>query len=218
MRVGIIGGTFDPVHLGHLIIAEEARIRLGLVQVIFVPTGQPWLKAGRPLTEGTHRYNMLQLAVSSNPYFHAARNEIDRPGPTYTVDTLIELRSELGPATELYFILGRDALEQFHLWKDPDRLLELCNLVVVSRPSYPDGDLSSLIARYPQAIDKVVVLPVPLIQISGTEIRRRAADGTSFRYHVPEAVGQYILEHGLYRVPPGRLEPPHSRLVSMGGI
>ena len=218
MRIGIIGGTFDPIHLGHLIVAEEARVQLELAQVIFIPTGRPWLKAGQPLTEGTHRYNMLQLAVSSNPYFRAVRNEIDRPGPTYTVETLMELCAGLVPATELYFILGRDALAQFHLWKDPDMLLELCKLVVVSRPGYPDGDLLSLTSRYPQAIDQVIVLPVPLIQLSGTEIRRRAANGISFRYHVPEAVERYIMEHRLYRDALGGSEPPHSHLFSKEGI
>lgn len=175
MRVGIIGGTFDPIHLGHLIIAEEARIQLELEQVIFIPTGQPWLKAGRPLTPGQHRLKMVRLAIASNPYFRAASNEVDRPGPSYTVDTLVELREELGPAASLYFILGRDALEQFHQWKEPERLLELCNLVVVNRPGHPKDDFSTLLARYPQAADKVMALSAPLIDISGTEIRRRAA-------------------------------------------
>lgn len=210
MRVGIIGGTFDPIHLGHLIIAEEARIRLELHQVIFIPTGQPWLKGSQPLASGQHRLNMVRLAVANNPYFHVASNEIDRPGPTYTVDTLTELREELGPATSVYFILGRDTLQQFHRWKDPERLLQLCNLVVVGRPGYPDVDVVTLAARYPQAADKLIVLPVPLIGISGTDIRRRAARGISFRYHVPEAVERYILQHRLYQ-PTNLTSPPSSR-------
>jgi nicotinate-nucleotide adenylyltransferase len=199
MQVGIIGGTFDPIHLGHLIIAEEARTQLELEQAIFIPTGQPWLKAGRPLTQGQDRLNMVRLAIASNPYFRAGSHELDRPGPSYTVDTLAELREELGPSASLHFILGRDALEQFHQWKDPERLLGLCNLVVVNRPGYPNDDFSAFTHRYPQAAGKVTPLLAPLIDISATEIRRRAAAGISFRYHVPEAVEQYILQHQLYR-------------------
>jgi nicotinate-nucleotide adenylyltransferase len=201
MRVGILGGTFDPVHLGHLIIAEEARIQLDLGQVIFIPNGQPWLKAGQPLTAGKHRLHMVRLAVASNPYFRVATNEVDRPGPTYTVDTLMELRAQMGPETSLYFILGRDALGQFHRWKEPERLLELCYLALADRPGYGEVELEALMARYPQAAGKAIVLPVPVIDISGTDIRRRAAAGVSFRYLVPEAVEQYILQYRLYRSP-----------------
>jgi nicotinate-nucleotide adenylyltransferase len=199
MRVGILGGTFDPIHLGHLIVAEEARIQLGLDQVVFIPTGQPWLKAGRPLTSGQHRLVMVRLAVASNPHFRVGSNEVDRPGPTYTVDTLVELRRELGTAASLYFILGQDALAQFHRWKEPGKLLELCHLVVVQRPGYGDMDVATLVASYPQAANRVTVLPVPLVDISGTDIRRRVAAGVSFRYQVPEEVEQYILRHGLYQ-------------------
>ena len=124
MRIGILGGTFDPVHLGHLLIAEESRIGLQLDQVLFVPAGRPWLKEGQPLAEASHRVRMVELAIASNPHFRVRLNEVDRPGLTYTVDTLEELRSEVPDGAELYFILGLDAFESFHRWKEPDRILE----------------------------------------------------------------------------------------------
>ena len=199
MRVGILGGTFDPVHLGHLIIAEEARIRFDLERVLFVPTGQPWLKDGQPLVSGEHRFRMVELAVASNPCFRAARNEIDRPGPTYTVDTLEELRRELGEGHTFYFILGLDTLEQFHRWKDPERILEMCELALVSRPGYQNSNIvAELTLRYPEAGRKLTLVNVPRVEISGTDIRRRAVQGISFRYHVPEPVEQYIRENRLY--------------------
>ena len=198
MRTGILGGTFDPVHLGHLLIAEESRISLGLDQVLFVPAGRPWLKEGQPLTESCHRVQMVELAVSSNPHFRVIRNEVDRSGPSYTVDTLEELREEL-PAAELFFILGLDAFESFHRWKDPGRILELCRLVVVSRPGYSDEELDRLLATCGDQADRICVLPVHNVDFSATEIRRRASQGISFRYQVPEAVEAYISEQGLYR-------------------
>lgn len=198
MRIGILGGTFDPIHLGHLLIAEEARIGLQLDQVIFVPAGRPWLKEGQPLTDARHRVCMVELAIASNPHFQVRRNEVDRPGLTYTVDTLDELRSELPAGTELYFILGLDAFESFHRWKEPERILELCRLVVVSRPGYADEERGELLARYRHHGDRICLLPVHSVDFSATEIRRRATQGISFRYQVPEAVEAYILERGLY--------------------
>jgi len=199
MQVGILGGTFDPIHLGHLIVAEEARARLELDRVIFVPAGQPWLKAGQPLTPGQHRLRMVELAVASNPYFQVARNEVERSGLTYTIDTIAELQQELGADANLHFIMGMDALEQFHRWREPERLLELCQLVVVNRPGHQAVDVGNVMPRYPQASGRVTLLSVPRIEISSTEIRRRAAQGISFRYQVPEAVEQYILERRLYQ-------------------
>ena len=198
MRIGILGGTFDPIHLGHLLIAEESRISLGLDQMLFVPAGRPWLKEGQPLTDARHRVRMVELAIASNPHFQVCRNEVDRPGLTYTVDTLEELRSELPAGTELYFILGLDAFETFHRWKEPERILELCRLVVVSRPGYADEERDQLLARYRQHGDRICLLPVHSVDFSATEIRRRAAAGISFRYQVHEAVEAYILEQGLY--------------------
>ena len=199
MRIGILGGTFDPIHLGHLLIAEEARVGLQLGQVLFVPAGRPWLKEGQPLTEARHRVRMVELAIADNPHFQVRRDEVDRPGLTYTVDTLEELRSELPSSAELYFILGLDAFESFHRWKEPDRILELSRLVVVSRPGYSVEERDQLLARYHQQRDRICLLPVHSVDFSATEIRRRAADGISFRYQVPEAVEEYIVEEGLYR-------------------
>ena len=199
MRIGILGGTFDPVHLGHLLIAEESRISLQLDQVLFVPAGRPWLKAGQPLAEASHRVSMVELAIASNPHFHVRRNEVDRPGLTYTVDTLEELRSEVPDGAELYFILGLDAFESFDRWKEPDRILELCRLVVVSRPGYADEERDRLLARYREHGDRICLLPVHSVDFSATEIRRRAAQGISFRYQVPEAVEAYILQQALYQ-------------------
>ena len=199
MRVGILGGTFDPVHLGHLLIAEESRVSLGLEQVLFVPAGRPWLKEGQPLTEASHRVNMVELATASNPHFRVCRNEVDRPGLSYTVDTLRELYAEMGLRAELHFILGVDAFESFHRWKEPEAILDLCRLVVVSRPGYQVGQLDEALSRYKKYEDRITLLPVHNVDFSATEIRRRAAEGLSFRYQVPEPVEAYILEKGLYK-------------------
>ena len=198
MRIGILGGTFDPVHLGHLLIAEESRIKLGLDRVLFIPAGRPWLKEGQPLTESSHRVRMVELAIASNPHFQVRLNEVNRPGLTYTVDTLEELRGELPVETELFFILGLDAFENFHQWKEPDRILELCCLVVVSRPGYGGEERDELLARYREHGGRICLLPVHSVDFSASEIRRRAAAGISFRYQVPEAVEEYIGEYGLY--------------------
>ena len=198
MRIGILGGTFDPIHLGHLLIAEESRITLGLERVLFVPAGRPWLKEGQPLTDAAHRVRMVELATASNPHFQVRRNEVERPGPSYTVDTLGELRAELGPDAELYFILGLDALESFHRWKEPERVLDLCRLVLVSRPGYSEEEREQLLARYQGRRDRICLLAMHNVDFSATEIRRRAAAGVSFRYQVTAEVEAYIRECGLY--------------------
>jgi nicotinate-nucleotide adenylyltransferase len=199
MNVGILGGTFDPVHLGHLIVGEEARVRLGLDQVIFVPAGQPWLKAGQTVTPGDHRLRMVELAVASNPFFRVAANEVRREGPTYTVDTLRELKNQLGENAVLHFIVGMDSLEQFHRWKDPEQLLDLCRLVVVNRPGHQAVDVNTLVGRFPQAGASLRLLTVPRIEISSTDLRQRVAQGISIRYLVPQPVEAYIQDQGLYR-------------------
>jgi nicotinate (nicotinamide) nucleotide adenylyltransferase len=199
MRIGVLGGTFDPVHLGHLSMAEEARIQLGLERVLFLPAGRPWLKEEQPLTAVQHRVNMVRLAVDNNPHFEVCLEEIDRPGPTYTVDTLEQLTKGLDSTGSLYFILGLDAMEQFHRWKEPGRVVELCHLVVVARPLHQRFEWPAFFTQYPRAAGRVTVLSTPLNPISGTEIRRRAADGISLRYQVPEAVAEYIEEHELFK-------------------
>jgi len=198
VKLGVFGGTFEPIHVGHLIVAEEARMLLGLDEVLFIPTGQPWLKAKRGITDARHRMAMVRLAIASNPYFRASDIEIKRPGPTYTMDTLVELRRELGADAEIYVILGLDSLKELGRWHAPERLFELSTVVGMSRPGYEDFDLRSLDAIAPGASSKVIVLNGPLIAISGTELRRRASEGKSITYRVTEPVERYILEHRLY--------------------
>lgn len=203
MRWGILGGTFDPIHMGHLLLAEEGREILALDKVLFVPAGQPWLKAGQPLTAAVHRLRMVELATADNPHFEVLRWEVERPGPSYTGDTLERLRSESGADVDLHFILGLDALADFPLWKDPERILQLANLAIVPRPGYRESDWDSIVAgiksRYPGYADRITMLALESVAISATELRRRVAVGQSIRYRTPAAVGEYIEEHGLYK-------------------
>jgi len=198
MRVGVLGGTFDPVHLAHLIIGEEARIQLELERVLFMPAGQPWLKAGQVLSPGADRLRMVELAVEGNPQFQACCHEVNRTGPTYTVDTLEELHQELGADDEIFFIIGQDALDQLHRWKEPERLLRLCRLAVAHRPGHDPFDRETWHRWFAEA-DEPTFLAAPLIDISGTEIRRRAAAGGALRYLVPDAVADYIKKRRLYQ-------------------
>lgn len=195
VRVGIIGGTFDPIHVGHLLVAEDARVSMELEEVVFIPTGQPWMKSGSTLSPAHHRMNMVRMAIASNPFFRASSVEIDRPGPTYTVDTLREMRRELDGEDDLYFILGSDSSEKFHQWKEPEEVLRLCTIVTAPRPGSLDHDLSA-IDQYGSG--KAVLLEGPLLDISGTEIRRRVSLGLSVRYLVPHEVEHYIRRYGLY--------------------
>lgn len=203
MRLGLLGGTFDPIHYGHLLLAEECRHSLALDKVLFIPAGQPWLKAGQPLTPGCHRQRMVELAIADHPPFALWDGELRRPGPTYTVDTLAQLQSEYPDAADFYFILGIDALESFPRWKDPERILQLTRLAVAARPGYPAMDKNDIIqklkSRYPEHADRITTLTLPGAEISATAIRRRAAAGRSFRYHTPEPVARYILENRLYQ-------------------
>ena len=189
----------DPIHLGHLVIAEEARARFRLEEVVFIPTGEPWIKSGMDITPANHRMNMVRLAIASNPFFRASSIELDRLGPSYTVDTLEELNAGDYKGDDLYFILGVDLIQEFHRWKRPDRILDLCTLVVAPRAGYEDGDASHLESVNPAAPGRVVFLEGPVVGISGTEIRERAARGCSIRYVVPEAVEAYVRRYGLYR-------------------
>lgn len=198
MRVGALGGTFDPIHLGHLQIAEEVRVKLDLARVLFIPAGQPRLRADQYLSPVADRLRMVELATAGNPYFHVCGNETRRSGPTYTVDTLTELRGSLGTGASLYFIVGVDILSRFHDWKEPERVLELCNLVVVTRPGHDDFDWPAWLRSFPQAVDRVTRLDTTMVDISGTEIRRRVGQGKSVRELVPGAVAEYIQERNLY--------------------
>ena len=198
MRIGILGGTFDPIHIAHLIIAEEARVQLGLEEVVFIPAGQPWLKEDQPISPAQLRMEMVRIAIAANPFFRVSPIEVDRPGPTYTHDTLLALREEWGSGAELYFVLGADSLQELPRWKEPKRILELCTPVVFSRPGCTAVSLEKLDEALPGIGKRVRLLRDPQIGVSGTEIRRRVAEGTSVRYLIPEGVERFILEHRLY--------------------
>lgn len=194
-RLGVMGGTFDPIHHGHLLTAEEAAVQFGLEQVIFVPTGQPWMKAGREVSPAEHRYLMTVIATASNPRFTVSRIEIDRAGPTYTVDTLRALR-EQHPDAELFFVTGADAMLEIFSWKDPGELLSLAHFIAATRPGY---DLAHFEAEAPTAHPNVTVMNIPALAISSTDIRQRVREGRPIRYLVPEGVKSYIEKAGLYR-------------------
>jgi len=202
-----MGGTFDPVHHGHLVAAEEARWQFELDEVVFVPTGQPWQKPAG-VSPAEDRYQMTVTAIASNPAFAVSRTEIDRPGPTYTVDTLRRLRSELGGHARLYFITGADAVLHILTWKDGEEVLALAELIAATRPGF---DLSKLAERVPGARDRLHPMEIPMLAISSTEIRARVARGAPIRYLVPESVLRYVAERGLYRPEPA---DPHQRRLS----
>ena len=198
MRIGVLGGTFDPIHLGHLMIAEEVRLKLQLDRVIFIPTGHPRLRADEYLTPVADRLRMVQLATEDNPHFQVCDTETQRSGPTYTVDTLEELGRSLGPDASVYFIVGEDILGQFHRWKDPERVLEACTLVVVARPGHEICEWPEWFQSSDLAKDKATRVNIRMMDISGTEIRRRAGCGESVRDMVPDSVAGYIRERNLY--------------------
>lgn len=198
MRIGILGGTFDPIHVGHLIIAEGARVKLGLAQVLFVPAGQPWLKVNQTVTSVLHRVEMTRRAIIANPYFELCSLEVERSGPSYTVDTLLALGERIGPEASFFFILGCDSLADLRLWKEPARLIQLCRLVAIPRLGASQLDLSSLEASIPGVTQTVIQLDMPIIGISSSQIRRLAAQGLSIRYLVPDKVREYIEEQKLY--------------------
>jgi len=200
MNIGVLGGTFDPIHMGHLIIAEEVRARLGLAEVLLVPAGQPWLKLNNAnaISSPEHRVEMVRLAIADEPAFKLSTMEIDRPGPSYTVDTMAELRNQIGADDKLFFILGWDNLNQLPRWHQPLRLVELCRLVPLRRVGVASPDLDSLEAAIPGLAKSLMMLDTPQIEISASEIRARVARGLSIHQLVPEAVERYIIEHGLY--------------------
>jgi nicotinate-nucleotide adenylyltransferase len=198
MKTGILGGTFDPIHNGHLAIAEEARTYLNLTEVLFLPAGQSWMKADRQISPASHRVEMVRLAIEGIPCFKLSTIEVEHKGPSYTVDTLAELKRQVGSASEFYFIVGWDSLAQLPHWKKPSKLIEMCFLVAVPRPGYVNPDMKKLEAEIPGLSKKVILLDKPLIEISATDIRNRVSKGLSIADMVPEKVGKYIREKGLY--------------------
>src|SRR5262245_38007862 len=190
-----MGGTFDPIHHGHLVTAEAARWAFELDEVVFVPTGQPWMKADTPVTSSEHRYLMTVIATSSNPSFWVSRIDIEREGPTYAVDTLQELRRKAEDSIELFFITGADAMLEIFHWKDPEEVLSLAHFIAATRPGY---DIARFETESPTSHPNVSVLDVPALAISSTDIRRRVAAGEPIRYLVPEGVETYIRKFRLY--------------------
>jgi nicotinate-nucleotide adenylyltransferase len=189
-RIGIMGGTFDPIHHGHLVAASEVAGRFALDEVVFVPTGQPWQKG--VVSSAEDRYLMTVIATASNPRFHVSRADIDRDGPTYTIDTLRDLHALYGPETELFFITGADALAKILSWKDALEMLSLARFVGVTRPGFEltDDHLPA---------DSVTLVEVPAMAISSSDCRARVAEGKPVWYLVPDGVVQYIAKRGLYR-------------------
>ena len=198
-QLGVFGGTFDPIHLGHLTAADEVRIRLGLEKILFVPAGQPWLKANRAVTPSLHRLEMVRLAISGNPHFDLSTAEVDRPGSTYTVDTISMLRGQLGEDVDMLFLLGSDTLAGLPQWKEPQELIHLCRLAVFTRPGAPLPSLEALERAVPGISGRVVPVEVSEVDIGATEIRERVARGDPVTGLVLPAVERYIHEHGLYR-------------------
>ena len=200
MRIGLFGGTFDPIHMAHLIVAEEVRLAAGLDRITFIPAHRPWLKADREITDAEHRLRMVRLAIASNPFFDVSTAELDRPGPSYTVDTVEAMRRKADPDDELYFIAGADALADMPRWKDPSRLMTLCHIIGVRRPGAPEVDMEALGAFIPGVCGCIRMVEVPQLDISSTMIRARLRKGLPVRYLVPSEVERYIAEHRLYSI------------------
>ncbi|YAL82217.1 nicotinate-nucleotide adenylyltransferase [Dermacoccaceae bacterium W4C1] len=193
-----MGGTFDPIHHGHLVAASEVQSLFDLDEVIFVPTGQPWQKAGQVVTEAEHRYLMTVIATASNPRFTVSRVDIERPGPTYTLDTLKDLKAAR-PDAELFFITGADALAQILSWKGVDQLWDLAQFIGVTRPGHVLTD-----EGLPE--HKVTLQEIPAMAISSTDCRTRVAEDMPVWYLVPDGVVQYIAKYNLYRPGAGTLQ------------
>lgn len=200
-RLGILGGTFDPPHLGHLAMAEEAREVLGLERVLFVPAGQPWQKADRAVTPGTIRLALVERAIAGNAAFAVDGREVARPGPSYTVDTLAALVAE-GAEPDPWLILSAEALAGFGTWREPERIVELARLCVVPRGPDPRRAVEAFLARFPTATGRLVELDRPRLEISSTEIRERVRAGRSIRYLVPDGVAELVRRYALYRPNP----------------
>ncbi len=198
MNIGVLGGTFDPIHMGHLIVAEEIRGQLDLAEVLFVPAGEPWLKTNNSISSAEHRVQMVRLAIADEPAFKLSTIEIERAGPSYTIDTIAQFNSQMGAGDKLFFILGWDNLMQLPQWREPSRLVQMCSLVAVPRVGYPSPDLNTLEAAIPGLSQSAILLHTPQIEISSSEIRHRVARGLSIHHLVPEPVEKYIKQNNLY--------------------
>lgn len=198
MKVGVIGGTFDPIHLGHLRIAQEAQQRIGIDTVLFIPAGQPWIKINRKITPAIHRVKMLELAINLESCFEISTIEIEREGPSFTVDTIAILQEQMGVKAELFFILGWDSLVDIFRWKEPAKLVKICRLVALTRANVCRPNLQTLEEGIPGIVDSTIILDMPPIDISSSDIRRRVVAGRSIDGLVPDTVAEYIVLHNLY--------------------
>jgi nicotinate-nucleotide adenylyltransferase len=199
MKTGILGGTFDPVHKAHLMIAGEALKQLDLDEILFVPTAHTPLKEDVVITSVEHRVRMLEVALAGNPTFRLSMIEVERAGISYTVDTITYLKQQLGNDSELYFIIGFDSLKTLPRWKEPERIIRMCRLVTVCRPGYDIPDLKTFEKDIPGLINNLIIIYDPAPDISATDIRKRVAVGLSINDLVPLPVEQYIHEQGLYK-------------------
>ncbi len=197
-RIGVIGGTFDPTHYGHVAAAEEARVRVNLEKVLFAVAALPPHKLDEEVTPVEHRLAMVQLGIFSNPDFELSRVDVDRSGPSYTVDTISILQEQWGQGTEMFFILGLDSLVEVPTWHQPERLIQLCHLVAVARPGF-EVDMRQLEDSVPGISSRVEIIGMPEVDISSSDLQRRVREGLPIRYQVPEEVERYIREHRLYQ-------------------
>jgi nicotinate-nucleotide adenylyltransferase len=194
---GIMGGTFDPVHYGHLIIAEESRVEFSLDKVIFVTAGDPPHKKDYLVSDARHRREMTLLAIASNPFFECSDIEMERQGPSYTVDTIERFRQTIGSEADLYFITGADAILEILTWHEPHRLKSMCKFIAATRPGYRLEDLKQRLPA--EFVDQITFLEMPGVHISSTDLRERVRGGKSIKYMVPENVESYIYTNDLYR-------------------
>ncbi len=200
MRIGILGGTFDPPHIGHLILAEEAWFQLNLDRVLLVPAGDPPHKRGSPLSPAFHRVRMVELAIADNPHFELSRVDVDRPGPHYTIDMVNLLRQQFPADTELYFLMGLDSLAELPRWHRAAELVAACRLVALSRPDV-HLDWEHLESELPGIRQRIVLLDMPELEIASHVLQQRVRQGRPIRYQVLPAVEAYIYHHNLYRLP-----------------
>lgn len=198
-RIGLMGGTFDPIHYGHLVTAEEIRAKFELERVIFIPAGHPPHKVKRHVSDQEHRYLMTFLATAPNPFFEVSRIEIDRPGPTYTIDTVRQFKDTYGDDYEFYFITGADAVLEILDWKDAEQLLGLCEFIAATRPGFNNKDIKAQLEHIALRYNKQIYsVEVPSLAISSTDIRQRIREGRPIKYLLPESVEYYIKKCGLY--------------------
>jgi nicotinate-nucleotide adenylyltransferase len=196
LRLGVLGGTFDPPHYGHLVLAENARVQLRLGRVLFVLAGQPPHKPGSPITPACHRMAMVEAVIAGHPIFALSRVDLDRPGPHYTVDMLVLLQQEY-PGAELFLLIGGDSLAQFLTWRDPAGIVRQARLAVMRRPGW-EADLEALERAVPGLRERLAWLDAPYLDIAASDLRRRVRDGLPIRYLVPPPVENYVRAHGLY--------------------